>query len=557
MDVDPAHPAEAPPTPITTQPSPPQGRSRSFRGDAFEQQPARRPLYYDYGGAAVRRGPEQSFLAPYGATGGVYGYEHGGSARYDSGGSGQSFLGHPFARLSPPAHTPSPPAPGINGNTLPSAPRALAPNGNGSRPSTGNGARLPPLSAVVSSSAFRPSSGHGAPSFGVPGNGGSILLPNSLTLRRPSTGDWECDAWRPGTAPGGLGGRYGPAVAAAAVDPDVSPFSFHPPEQPAASNPRKRAFGGPDGPHGAHPDGGASGGGEGEHYEYGSESRPASRRLSVMELCNSDTDTRVEQPPSPLSRRPTTTNGLVSRASALVLHDREQQPRFEPGHAHAEHLAAAGSRGRAGSLRGRDAAAPGGAAAAGARGGGDAGGVPAAAAFLPGAGAAAHRGGAVPPHAAAAAAAAAVPAALRGRASTSASPPASPGYGPPGPGYGGGGGVSPPRGAYGGGGGGDSHSPAGYPHPGAGRGQRAASAGDSPAAGAGFLHPGSPPSPYSLAYPPTPHPYPRRYAAGGGHAEVRELEFGGAGAGRGPGPAGYEHEHGHRVGGRRGGGMRV
>jgi hypothetical protein len=48
---------------------------------------------------------------------------------------------------------------------------------------------------------FLPSSGHGLPAAGT---SGSILLPNSLTLHRPSTGDWEWgDAWgiRPGTAP--------------------------------------------------------------------------------------------------------------------------------------------------------------------------------------------------------------------------------------------------------------------------------------------------------------------------------------------------------------------
>ncbi|KAF7330693.1 hypothetical protein MSAN_02449900 [Mycena sanguinolenta] len=257
------------------------------------------------------------------------------------------------------------------------------PSSSGSRPSTSNGApRLPPLSAVVSSSAFRLSSGHGLPG---PGASGGILLPNSLTLRRPSTGDWDwSDSWadRPGTAPGKL------ATAAAIVDD--SPFSFHPPEQPTSvgygggysgysgssggGNPRKRTLGGPDGPYGAHTDH--------DEYEYGgSESRPQSRRLSVMELCN-ERDERPTSSSLGLSalrrtgsaerdqrereqQRPTTTNGLISRASALVLHDGghyHQQWEHEPRQHAVNGLG--GWRGGAGGVRGADAAAPGGAAQA-------------------------------------------------------------------------------------------------------------------------------------------------------------------------------------------------
>ncbi|KAF8191852.1 hypothetical protein K438DRAFT_1970230 [Mycena galopus ATCC 62051] len=294
----------------------------------------------------------QSFLAP-------------GGINSHSGGRGESFrgVGPQFVRRSPPAHTPSPPTPSFgNGITthrissggfssgrpfssgngaFPAANADSVPSGSSfpllnssisfssgssSRPSTSNGApRLPPLSAVVSSSAFRPSSGHGLP---APSASGSILLPNSLTLRRPSTNDWDYgDSWadRPGTAPGKLAT---PVV-------DDSPFSFHPPEQPASfsyvggggGNPRKRTLGGPDGPYGAHTDQ--------DEYEYGGESRPQSRRLSVMELCN-DRDERPTSSSLGLSsalhrtgsaerERPTTTNGLISRASALVLDDRDQQ----------------------------------------------------------------------------------------------------------------------------------------------------------------------------------------------------------------------------------------
>ncbi|KAF7354441.1 Nutrient and stress factor 1 [Mycena venus] len=167
----------------------------------------------------------------------------------------------PFQQPTPTQFPPGSSFPGVGGGSA--FPASFSSGGSGSRPSTGGGTRLPPLSAVVSSAAFRPSSGHGLP---APGTGGGILLPNSLTLRRPSTGDWEWgDAWnvRPGTAPGKL---------ATAAIVDDSPFSFHPPDQPASfgygvpaigssGNPRKRTFGSPDGPYGAYTDDGDGGGG--------------------------------------------------------------------------------------------------------------------------------------------------------------------------------------------------------------------------------------------------------------------------------------------------------
>ncbi|KAF8146104.1 hypothetical protein K438DRAFT_527418 [Mycena galopus ATCC 62051] len=84
-----------------------------------------------------------------------------------------------------------------------------------SRPSTSNSAsRLPPLPAVVSASAFRPSSGHGPP---APSASGNILLPSSLTLR-PSTNDWDYDgSWTTQASPQAN-----------------SSFSSHPPEQRAS-----------------------------------------------------------------------------------------------------------------------------------------------------------------------------------------------------------------------------------------------------------------------------------------------------------------------------------
>ncbi|KAJ7737444.1 hypothetical protein DFH07DRAFT_753013, partial [Mycena maculata] len=179
---------------------------------------------------------------------------------------------------------------------------SIIPSGSRSRPSTG-GARLPPLAAVVPAATFRPSSNHGLPS---PSALGSILLPNSLTLRRPSTGDWDRDSWRPGTAPS----KFAPAVGL-----EDSPFSFHPPEQPAGvvfggGQSRKRTFGGGDGPY-------RDGAREDE-----SRSRPASRRLAVYELCNDDAARTLPRSGSAERERPATTGGLVRRAATLVLHDR-------------------------------------------------------------------------------------------------------------------------------------------------------------------------------------------------------------------------------------------
>ena len=163
---------------------------------------------------------------------------------------------------------------------------------------------LPPLSAIVSSS-LPPSQWGPVPAqsvFPVPSGPG--------IAGRPST------ATRPGTAPasyypshpsfGGIGGESGVVLSSAtnpygtaelarsssgygttsdAADPSVgggydSPFSFHPPalaDQPIIS--RKRPFSGIDDDDRERL--GSSAG--------GSESRPQSRRLSVMELCN-DTD---------------------------------------------------------------------------------------------------------------------------------------------------------------------------------------------------------------------------------------------------------------------------
>ncbi|PFH53509.1 hypothetical protein AMATHDRAFT_54646 [Amanita thiersii Skay4041] len=270
----------------------------------------------------------------------------------------------------------------------------VRPGTSSSRPPTAgsladpNSRSLPPLSAVVSASLSTPSQQQ--QSFFTASSHQQqqqsslhvLPLPNPYALRRPST------SIRPGTAPasasffsskssgyGGTGlvsrpelylsyGRSGgglnsdvgaaysnnydaePASPAAGHD---SPFFFQPrslgseSQRPAAAaalpsgtgnpssspsfNPRKRAFAGPDGPQDA-------------SYEHGSESRPQSRRLSVLELCNDNGGPNatpgpflLSQPASaataataniraPNNPRPdTASGGLVSSASALAIVD--------------------------------------------------------------------------------------------------------------------------------------------------------------------------------------------------------------------------------------------
>lgn len=239
--------------------------------------------------------------------------------------------------------------------------------GSSSRPLTAGGpdahARtLPPLAAVVSATIPPPP----PQSFPLPPQSAQHVLP--LPFRRPSTAN------RPGTAPasilstkpayaGGPGlvtelsvpvyGRVGDMAAppvtssygnisydAEPASPTGgsydSPFSFHPPAlaEPVSSsgpfaysppgNPRKRPYPGSDDdvPR-REPSSGLSGPGE---YEYGSESRPQSRRLTVLELCNDpDADAGVRpflSGATGTASRPTTASGLISSASALALVDR-------------------------------------------------------------------------------------------------------------------------------------------------------------------------------------------------------------------------------------------
>ncbi|KAF8555450.1 hypothetical protein OG21DRAFT_1410855 [Imleria badia] len=247
-----------------------------------------------------------------------------------------------------------------------------------SRPPTAGGPdshprTLPPLAAVVSATIPPPSTQQ----FPIPPQSTQHILPlpGAAAFRRPATAN------RPGTAPasyfskpaynGGPGlvhqpelslpvyGRSSELAAAAAATAAAyqlnafeaadsppsptagsydSPFSFHPPAlsesagyggsvEPSPSNPRKRPFSGIDGPQDEgprrEPNSGIPGSSE---YEYGTESRPQSRRLTVLELCNdADADGGVRAfLPSAVgtASRPTTSSGLVSSASALALVDR-------------------------------------------------------------------------------------------------------------------------------------------------------------------------------------------------------------------------------------------
>ncbi|KAF8740918.1 hypothetical protein AX14_006665 [Amanita brunnescens Koide BX004] len=236
---------------------------------------------------------------------------------------------------------------------------------------------LPPLSAVVSASLSAssqqqpllppPSAQHQQQS-----SQHVLPLPTPYALRRPST------ATRPGTAPAtasffsskpslyagaglasrpelqlpygrSIGSELGPACGINNYDAEPaspiaghdSPFFFQPASlvesqqsaalssaaagviSASAFNSRKRPFGGPDGPHD-------------DACDYGSESRPQSRRLSVLELCNDDSrpDTATRSfllsrsgPPTSsgirtsASRPDTSSSALVSSASALAIVD--------------------------------------------------------------------------------------------------------------------------------------------------------------------------------------------------------------------------------------------
>jgi hypothetical protein len=276
---------------------------------------------------------------------------------------------------------------------------------NTSRPPTSSGLTssdptrsLPPLSAVVSASLTSPSpppshsqqqqhfavpqqphpqqllSFHTrrpgtAPSSHNGGAGGGMGLPPNLS------GPYgRGNAFPVVVELGGGGGQYDEPSSSSpsSTGHDSSPFYFHPPPPSegiisGSGNPRKRAFGGPDGPSSLTP--GGPGGGGGTEYDYGTESRPQSRRLSVMELCNDNggAELLLSAASQRLSSssfafasggpaatgggtgagngtsRPTTSSGLglVTSASALHLSDGDRSASRSPPRAASSERAAA------------------------------------------------------------------------------------------------------------------------------------------------------------------------------------------------------------------------
>ncbi|KZT03363.1 uncharacterized protein LAESUDRAFT_683845 [Laetiporus sulphureus 93-53] len=268
--------------------------------------------------------------------------------------------------LASPLSLPRPPYPPVPGphhqqpltesHILP-LPTPSGPYGaHGRRPSTAARPGTAPASYYYAS-AYSAGAG-GLPAMGAP-RGGELSLPSIHTLgrlgggleplSRLAFGGYDGGDDREPTSPGGAFGD--------------SPFSFHAPATVpevayggatsaacalygdaarGAYNPRKRPHEGSDddeprgrerGDAGRPP----SSGGRGGEYEYGSDSRPQSRRLSVMELCNdTDADGAATGPHVPLAAaagaraepassrsRPTTSSaGLVSSAAQLALVDR-------------------------------------------------------------------------------------------------------------------------------------------------------------------------------------------------------------------------------------------
>ena len=298
------------------------------------------------GGNHSFRDSSQSFLVP--PT----------SSTSSTSASGQSFLGFPSIGFTIPSDGPARPT----GSSRP--PTA---NADPSQPRS-----LPPLAAVVSASIPAQSS-HQQLYASSPSSASQSSLhqqqqqhilsfPPPSSLRRPGTG-----GNRPGTAPAssalyhptlshssgstaaakssyyggsGLGGAqlqlsYGRAYAAdlgagpgyesasAGSESDASPFFFQPPDTtPPLTHISSRPYPAPP----------SSSGGIGE-YDYGSDSRPQSRRLSVMELCNDDHNGSatgvsagaflLSGAGGPGASRPGTSSSALA---ALALTDRERSP---------------------------------------------------------------------------------------------------------------------------------------------------------------------------------------------------------------------------------------
>jgi len=226
---------------------------------------------------------------------------------------------------SPPSHQqlyPSPPSATSQSSqqhVLPFPPppsHIRRPGTSGSRPGT----------APASSALYHPSLSPGAAAtpakssyYGGPGMAGPRVEQLQLHYGRAYPADLAS----------GPGGYDSPT--SAPESSDASPFFFQPPDasaSPPLLHNTARSYPPPPPP-------ASSGAGE---YDYGSDSRPQSRRLSVMELCNDDTNgasAGVSAGAFLLSgpggtagpSRPNTSSGALA---ALALNDRERSPSSSP-----------------------------------------------------------------------------------------------------------------------------------------------------------------------------------------------------------------------------------
>lgn len=201
-----------------------------------------------------------------------------------------------FSGQQPPYAISHPPPPATAANILPLPNPTIhrRPATSASRPTTAPASyyHQPPGS---SSSHHLPYPG--APRFGLGGFGAELSIP---------------------TYPDGPMGSGFPSDGPSSPITGESPFSFHPPalseqQQQSSTVPRKRPFPGSD--DGGLPDGNAD-------YDYGTESRPQSRRLTVMELLN-DTD----EPP----RTATTADSTSSRFIPSLSFPINERPRTSSG----------------------------------------------------------------------------------------------------------------------------------------------------------------------------------------------------------------------------------
>lgn len=241
--------------------------------------------------------------------------------------------------------------PGVPSNNF------VQPSPSSSRPTTGNSVQLPPLSSLLTSlhgpgsryapgpaarpttapthyAYSRPSTSSGAPlgagSFAAPAEDSES--PFSFNLP-PAAG--EAGGAGPGVGFGG--GRLGSSRGLGEANDYQTQASSAADSYPHAG--RKRRFGSVDGPSDTAPPGddsssspfafGPVSSAHGADYDGGS--RPQSRRLSVMELCNDDDAEQQSAPvphPSVFARRPSTSGrrGSIAASSAPFKPIHEHEP---------------------------------------------------------------------------------------------------------------------------------------------------------------------------------------------------------------------------------------